>query len=440
MRSRPGQTIVRNLASPYVLALASFVIFLFGWACPPQIYTRFMSEPDYMFLDQLTLVFYAACVLSFCAGAYLAGKIWAKSSNTENAPLSRRSPLPYLLFPIGVGVLFCCGCFLAIGQHFDLLGLLKSGQGGIIKQAIHSGEVKVSIFGTARLFTTAILWWAADRGARLEMTPTQRSIFRVSFAVAVLADVLACIATVDRTALMPLLIGLIIIGVDRSARSGRLTLKSAALRAIGGACLLTGLFVGFSYLRGFRGFQGHATTFMGYTITSYNRLTALVHGIMHYQFGGRGAYLFQCLTMAKISSLLGLGNFMPDGSALWESEFGSTLSAGLNPMYIWSGTFGYLYSDLGWGALVYLFGVGALAGWAWSRFHMGTILGRVLYPWIAFWVLFWLGWNVLFAVYFLNILVGICFLGLYEFVCEAAPFSSNVRQDLRARSGLIPRV
>jgi len=436
MKNRPAQSIVRGLASPYALALASFVIFFLGWIFPPAIYTRFMSEPDYMYLDELTLVFYAACVLSFFAGAYLAGKIWTENLITGNAPLSRRSPLAYVLFPLGVGVVSCAACLIVVGEHMDFVGLIGAGQGGLIKQAIHSNDVKVSILGTARLFTTATIWWAADRGARLEMTPSQRSIFKVSFAVAVLANVLACIGTVDRTSLMPLLFGLMVIGIDRSARSGRLTIASAVLRALGGACLLTGLFVGFSYLRGFRGFDHHATSFIGYTVASYNRLTALLHATMHYQFGGRGAYLVQCLTTAKINTVLGLAHSMPDGGALWESEFSSTVSAGLNPMYIWSGTFGYLYSDLGWGALGYLFGVGVLAGWAWARFHSGTILGRVVYPWIAFWILFWLGWNLLFAVYFLNLVVGICFLVLYEFACQAAPFSPSEKQSLRTGSVL----
>ncbi len=442
MKYRPTQSIVRNLASPYALALASFLIFLVGWTFPPKLYTHFMSEPDFMYLDPLTLGFYTTCVFCFCAGVYFAGKIWPADSDAGNARVSRRSPLAYLLFPIGMGVLFCGACIVVVGQHLDLLGLLKSGQGGIIKQAISSGDVKATILGTARLFTTAILWWAADRAARLEMTPIQRSIFKVSFGLAVLANVLACIATVDRTALMPLLAGLMIISIDRGARSGRLTLRSAALKGLGGVFLLAGLFVGLSYLRGFRGFEGHATSFIGYTLTPYNRLPALLSGLMHFQFGGRGAYLVQCLTLGKINAALGLGHYLPNGSQLWESEFGSTFSAGLNPMYIWTGVFGYLYSDIGWGALVYLFGAGVMAGWAWSRFHTGTIMGRVIYPWIAFWILFWFGWNVLFAVYFLNLLVGICFLGVYDWVCEADQFSpqSSVEQGLRTRGLHTPHV
>src|SRR6202020_1703154 len=99
----------------------------------------------------------------------------------------------------------------------------------------------------------------------------------------------------------------------------------------------------------------------GYTVASYNRLAALLTGVMSYQYGGREGYLFPYLLDAKkINSVTGLSPvFMwPSSSELWLSESTSTLLAGLNGRYIWSGTFGYLYSDLGWFTMAYLFAVG----------------------------------------------------------------------------------
>jgi hypothetical protein len=415
MNRLSGTRLKRSLMSPYCLALVSFAIFLIAWIFPPGVYTSFIAEPDYLFLDPLTLCFYAACVCAFCGGVYWAAGIWPDHTTEEAAPFIRSWPLAYLLPPLCSGIVYCACFLLAIGGHLHLFSLLASQQGGLIKQALHGGEVKLALLGTAPLFTTAVVWWAADRAARVEMTYQQRLIFRIVFAATVAIDMLSCIGTVDRTSLMPLLAGLMIIRVDRRTRSGEQRISSVAATALGGFCLVVGLFTGLSVARGFKGTHRLIMSLMGYTIVSYNRLAAILSGTMHYQYGGRGGYLFQYVLISKkLNTMLGLGNLWPSAAVVWESEFTSTLLAGLNPMYVWSGTFGYLYADLRWGALVYLLGIGLMAGWAWNRFRLGTIAGRVLYPWIAFCILFWFGWNPLFANYFVSLLMGIGFLKVYE--------------------------
>ena len=55
-----------------------------------------------------------------------------------------------------------------------------------------------------------------------------------------------------------------------------------------------------------------------------------------------------------------------------------------------------MFADLGWWTPLYMFAAGILAGFLWSRFRAGTPFGIVFYPWMAFWILFWFGWNLLF--------------------------------------------
>ncbi len=65
--------ILRNLISPYGLAMASSCLFLFAWVFPPGIYTRYILEPDLLHYNVAVLVFFAICVAAFLCGVRLTG-------------------------------------------------------------------------------------------------------------------------------------------------------------------------------------------------------------------------------------------------------------------------------------------------------------------------------------------------------------------------------
>jgi hypothetical protein len=72
-------------------------------------------------------------------------------------------------------------------------------------------------------------------------------------------------------------------------------------------------------------------------------------------------------------------------------------SVGLNPAFNWVSVFGYVYSDLGWFAPVYIGLTGILVGYLWKKFNEGRLFGVVLYPWMGFAILFWFGYNIMFS-------------------------------------------
>jgi hypothetical protein len=67
----------------------------------------------------------------------------------------------------------------------------------------------------------------------------------------------------------------------------------------------------------------------------------------------------------------------------------------LDGRLIWSGAFGYIFSDLGWFSLPFVFGYGMLYGVVWNWINRGKVLGIVLYPCFGFCALFWIGSNYL---------------------------------------------
>jgi hypothetical protein len=138
---------------------------------------------------------------------------------------------------------------------------------------------------------------------------------------------------------------------------------------------------------------------MGYSVASYNRLAALLSGQMTYTYHGTGVYLAPyLLDRHKLNSVLPIAEMMgwPSFGEIWKSEARSVAAAGLNSAYIWAGEFGYLYSDLGWGALAYLFLAGIFVGYTWVRFRAGGSIALIIYPFTIFWILFWVSSTSLF--------------------------------------------
>src|ERR1700753_2989050 len=56
---------------PYGVATFSTFIFLLAWLFPPELYSTLMNEPDLVFLDSETLLFFLLCIAGFCIGLLL---------------------------------------------------------------------------------------------------------------------------------------------------------------------------------------------------------------------------------------------------------------------------------------------------------------------------------------------------------------------------------
>ena len=101
----------RNLASPYSLALFSYLFFLFSWLFPGSIYSDYLNEPDLLFLNYRTLAFFSCCVFAFIAG------VWASSRRgiMQLSGLPQREarrPLTYLVVPLLISTFFAAFTWL----------------------------------------------------------------------------------------------------------------------------------------------------------------------------------------------------------------------------------------------------------------------------------------------------------------------------------------
>jgi hypothetical protein len=389
--------IVRYLPSPYGIALVPCFLFLFAWTFPPDLYIHYISEPDLMYHNLTAMWFFTACVAAFFLGVRVIGRFDSAppEATAPSIQLRSSSKLLYLIVPLLLAAGPCLIYLLLIARNVNFLALVLSQQGDVIKQAMANDDAS-SFWDSGLFLLTGVLWWAAYRAGQLKLNGAARKTFYLIFLGCFALNVITCLATFDRTNLMPLLGGCTVIYLFFKTRAANLKLGRLALIGVGSIVVMAGSFAALQFARGASAIESFISSMLGYSIVSYNRLAALLMGVLHYVYQGKGAYVVAFLTtngrFSGIRDQMGL----PSSYEVWLSEFLSVSASGLNAGYNWAGVFGYLFSDIGWWTPLYMFGTGVLGGYLWSRFRAGASIGIVCYPWMAFWILFWFGWNLLF--------------------------------------------
>jgi hypothetical protein len=240
---------------------------------------------------------------------------------------------------------------------------------------------------------------------------------RVLLYLAILIVMLSASLMLNRIVLFSTVIGSVTIILLRRILAGSISAKAVLRTGLVLCALMTGFFVLYSSLRGNDTPNAVASDLVQYTISSYNRLPALLSGTLRYPYGGTGVYLISFLESNNLlNSIIPLREIFnwPNYADLFKSEFWAIWRANLNGKLIWAGAFGYVYSDLGWLSPAFLFSYGLLYGWVWRSVRLGSTFGIVLYPWFGFCILFWLGTNVLLSTMCVVLAIDAFALAAYE--------------------------
>ena len=414
--------VIRNNASPYGMTAAALLLFLVAFVFPPALYSSYIQEPDLMFLDPASLVFFLMCTLGFLLGLILVDFIFPVHGFRYERWKTRVSPVWFILLPLIAGTtLAVVSTVILLCNNDYLLQLVLAAEGEQIKSV---GGIDLE--GTIVQSTPAlmgIVWWAIWRKDQLHMRGWPRFAVQSSIILATLAMLASSTLSLSRGDVMPMFAGIVILLLLRRLIDGKLRPLSVLKFGAFFAAAIGALFVSFSMLRGSAGPDALIGDILGYTIAAYNRLAAVLDGRLRYPFSGKGLYLSGFVafnnTFNKIFHVNQLFSW-PDFDTVWRSEFSAVSSAGLNARLIWSGTFGYAFSDLKWASPLLLVIYGLITGWAWRLLKLGKTVGIVLYPWCAFCVLFWFGTNYLLDPRAIVLLLVATALSLYELLFVSA--------------------
>ena len=371
------------------------------------------GEPDLLFLNIEAAVFYATCVGAFLLGLYLVEVYLPGEYLIQRQPELSSSATAFILGPLCVALLLN---LLSLGSALKqgvLLPLLLSGQGGEAKEL---WDADGSLVLTATCLT-GVVWWAIWRSQQLQVRSVSRTVTRALLSLAILAVSLSASLMLNRIVLFSAVIGSVIIALTPRILTGTIAVKVALKAGLLLLALIIGFFALYSALRGNDSTDAITSDLVQYTISSYNRLPALLSGSLRYPYAGTGVYLVSFLQSNNLlNHIIPIREMLrwPSYRDLFESEFWAVWRANLNGKLIWSGAFGYIYSDLGWLSPAFLFFYGLLYGWVWRSVRLGRTYGIVLYPWFGFSILFWLGTNVLLSTMWLILFIDVIALTAYE--------------------------
>lgn len=346
-----------------------------------------MGEPDWMFMNPASVVFVTFCVLAYVAGVLMVG----------STPIGRASAMDgrYLgstaiLVPLGAALALNSLSVLRIADNTPNLFAAWFTNAATAKNDLDT----TGALTQALPLLYAVCWWALWQVMNRERLRDHKSNgLRWALLVAFVAALGTAVIKVARYDMMPMVFGTALVYLAFKLQDKRISIRRYFVFACTSVFGVAALFMFFSWLRGADSQSDLLNSVMGYTVASYDRLSALLDGRLRLPYGGTGTYTFRFLgNLPLFHRWVGTG--MPDSVNVWLSEFSAVNMSGLDGRYIWGSAFGYVYADIGWAAPLYFLGVGVLSMWAWRRLRAGRAAGTLLYPWLGFSVIFWLGSNI----------------------------------------------
>jgi hypothetical protein len=418
MRQVTQSRILSNIVSPCGLAIISYALFLFGCLIPPSFYSYYIHEPDLMFLDPVVILFYTLCVVGFLAGVWFLGWLLPPVSTVNRQFLTKAPPAFFLLIPLVPCVLLTgLASVLVVKDNPLVIPILMAREGNRLTLG---GDASLQLKGTMNisvLFVTGIVWWSVWRYHQLGIAWRGRLAVRIVHLLAVLVVLIASTLMLSKHIVTVLVTGLALGYLIRKTIGKQLNWNVVAKTTF--VFVLGGAFVFFlvTSLRGALDFDTQIESFLGYTIASYNRLAALLHGTLHFEYSERGIYFSNFLSFNNsFNRIIRLREVMgyPDYFSWWMSSFASVGRAGLHAQLIFCGTFGEIFIEIGWLAPLYVFGYGLLYGLVWRWMIAGRLIGIVLYPYFAYCVLFWFSTNGLLDQDIVALIIDALALAVYE--------------------------
>lgn len=407
----------RFLISPLFAVFISSVVFFIAWCFPNDIYVSLVNERNYINFDQLSLLFYIVNILFFLLGYSILKDRVKERKVVYNSVLSVSL---YLAFPLLISlVLSVTSITLLIKQNPFILQYLIAGDGFNIKREL---DLKNTIAQAAQ-FSISIVLWAlfVYNNIKEQMSTSGRVVIKLLIHILFLVCLLNAVFKMARFEIIPLILGYMVIFINYKykSKSNYQLLQYLFLFFI----VVVALFSIFAILRGGSSAEAIIASILGYTITSYNHMAALLNGALHYFDPGLGYYIATFLSYIPL-----VGDSFTTNVLGWASpeyvrlqEFNDSSQGGLNDKFIWLTTFGYVWVSLKYLTPLFMFFYGFFAKIAWLSFKNNFLWGVFLYPWVFFSIIFWLGSNIVIQQPLISVISAFVFIKMYDLVFKWCP-------------------
>lgn len=400
--------------SPLFAGIISYSIFFIAFIFPPDYYQKLIREKDFVYLDPASFLLVTICIFFFFIGLLITNS--SKKNFSQSEPTKFILPIfLYLIIPILISII--CSLIsinLLLNKNPLIIFYLSMGDGNEIKRNIDLSNTMAQ----ASQFSISIVLWTTVNYLNLKNRLNRLSKFLIFLLIIALS--LICIANstlkMARFEMIPLLLGFTVIFINHKYNylSDGQIVKYLVLAFL----IVIFIFGLFSFLRGSDSFDDIIQMIVGYTLTSYNHMAAILDGKLKYLDPGYGYYLLIFLSYLPLMGDSFTYNFLgwPHTEYIRSQEFIDTYSAALNGNYIWLTIFGYVWVSVKMFTPIVMFFYGIIVQKAWNSFKRGSPFGIIFYPWLFFCIFFWLGSNILVQSHTISVLSAYFFILFYDFL------------------------
>jgi len=397
--------------SPGFLVMIAGALMLAFTLVPVAVYEYYMREPNLMFGNPVLYAFILACLTMLWFGSFVALRTPRLRINVRvGVDGVKLSPVLFFALPIFLSIaLLVLTVNTVLANDPRVLVLALSGMGAEIKQVV--GEASQGAFSGSLPLAMGVSWWALARflQSRPQLSYSQSIAIGALLVLLIICMLLAATLLMARFVIIPAIFGLAVIYLRHKVVDKGQGLGGLLPKALLAAVVILVVFGVFSYFRTGGDSFYLVRSYIGYGPASVNHLAALLDGRFNLE-ALRGFLIqenFGFVTQFPLASRVfdRPGDFAEN----FYSSFTQTWAAGLNGGFNWFTALGSIAGGLGALAIPYLFIYGFVAGMAWRSFKSGSPAGVVIYPWIAYSVLFIFGYNMV-SKNFLSILLVLSFL------------------------------
>ena len=394
-----------RFVSPLYLAVANLFLVLFATVFPPQWFSQAANEPDIVFLNAN----YALLAIS-CTGAFIAGIIFYRLLRGSGSIFFNKSPsfMPNesLVKKIKKVLMVCLGInFFTIALLIYGVGLhrfLQSMNDKDLALAVRNQMIvvgRLAGFNVLALQTLLFVTLVVAFFVLLNMKRSQ-SLTRLKFLFngVIITYILVSFLEITRWPILQMVFSLLLIYILYLNTIHGLGFLRFLKIGIIFVTFSLAVFLGIGVLK--YGPSHVLGSVIGYTLASYNLGAAVVSGIFRqpnsgstfatlgffWQFPFLGNYFRQ------IGISYGLNLPIAGGANMtWVNAWARAIveNTDLNPHWLWTTVYAYIYADVGWAALCVFFIYGAISQYLYEGFIRLRLFQVALYAFFFAYQITW---------------------------------------------------
>jgi len=366
-------------SSPYGATIFPFFLLVTAFLFPPSIYSYYVKEPDYMFLNIKMLIFGVLCLFFYYIGIFIGSFKPLFNFNLITKKIKINSFL-YIVLILILSLILQFVFLIVIYIYFSkvsgisLFTVIFLGYGDIIKT--YSKVLKIPYgLGAIQTILAPIEFWLLYKiyYAKNNIPNKKYKLLKSFVTFSAILYIIENILLINRPLLMIFIIGWIMIySYFNKVKIFSILFKLFLLSLI--------LFAITSIIRWAS--TGEDIVYMiigkllGYTIADFNRMVLMIENKLSYVSAGVPGIFF-LLPITKIPGTEITFFKIPDYSYF---SLSAVNNVGLNGSYNMATLFGGIYQVIGIATPVYFFFLGIVGSRLFISFKRGKNFGIILYP------------------------------------------------------------